>query len=348
MKSSYDTDACSPGGLEKARLNNTHRQSGVWSGVRRPASSPPASADAPLEEAVPAIAAPSARAAAEGTAPVGHTSPAHGRGRAAQSAHDQARFVAAESEAGRLAAAAVKAERDRRKAQSAADLHRADLAHAARLRAVKTAEVTAAAEATLLAAVLDDEANGRFVEDEALSAEGTVTDTDISADDEADSGDDTSIDDEQDGGFVANEGNGASAEDEETVSADAAGNLFTGSAFEGPSPEGLADNWVAAGEVPVIPDVASTRKVSDGTLMYAHPRATCLRLLPEYPGASRTFESDNILGSRSIILCGRPTMTRPGHVASSPFTEFDTRTRNWMGDGSTTSTPTSLTNARSA
>ena len=133
---------------------------------------------------------------------MGLTTPAHGRGRADQSAFDRARFVSAESETGRLAAAAAKAERDRRKAQSAADLHRADLAHAARLRAAETVQMNAAAEAAMLAAVLDDEANGRFVEDEASSAEGAVTDTDISADGEVDSGDETSIDDEQDGGIV--------------------------------------------------------------------------------------------------------------------------------------------------
>jgi hypothetical protein len=158
----YDTNIASglPENERRARLNNTLRLSGIWSGVKPLAPSPSAHAAPPPPEH--GVAAGSTAAPRRGVLPA----PALRHGRDAQSARDRASFVAAASAIQRQAAEAVTAEQTRRSTQSAVGLRRAELARAALLQAKALARSKAAADAALLAAVLDDEENGRFVADE--------------------------------------------------------------------------------------------------------------------------------------------------------------------------------------
>ena len=141
-----------------------------------------------------------------------------------------------------------------------------------------------AAEARL-AAVLDDEAHGRFVADEEVGA-NDAADADPCMDGEVETGDGSPSDDEEDDN---------PDDDEEVVQTDEYGYLFTGFSVEGRvlHDDRHASNWVAVNEMPAIPDTTSTLKESDGSLIYDSPpgsrrsaRGTCLRVTPDYPGAS--------------------------------------------------------------
>jgi hypothetical protein len=143
-----------------------------------------------------------------------------------------------------------------------------------------------AAEARLVA-VLDDEAHGRFVADEETGMADDAADAITNLGGAVGSDDGASIDDEEDVDIADDEADLDCAVTVADVTKDGHGNLLTGTAVEGGedfSVDCFAGNWVAVGEVPVIPDVNSTNQSSDGSLVFVPPCATCLRSAPDYPG----------------------------------------------------------------